>query len=101
MNEWKVRYWSIQPMNAAPNNTPVIEPMPPKITKTTTVIETCRAKFEGNTGPSFADDSTPATPEVLAPMAKAITLYLRPLMPSDRAAVSSSRMAAQDRPTFE
>ena len=42
----------------------MIEPMPPKMTSTTTVIETCSAKFDGKTGPSFADERTPATPDV-------------------------------------
>src|ERR1039457_3550042 len=101
MNEWKIRYWRIHPMKAAPIKTPVIEAMPPKMTRTSTKIETCSAKSEGKSDPNLTDDSTPATPEVDAPMAKAMTLYLRPLMPSDAAATSSSRTAAHVRPTFE
>src|ERR1039458_7191497 len=101
MNEWKIRYWRIQPMKVAPNSTPVIDPIPPNITSTTTKIETCKAKSDGKIEPSFADESTPATPEVLAPIAKAMTLYFRLLIPSDLAASSSSRMAAHERPTFE
>ena len=44
---------------------------------------------------------TPANPALAAPIAKAITLYLRGLMPIDSAATSSSRIAVHDRPTRE
>ena len=44
---------------------------------------------------------TPANPDVEAPMAKAMTLYFRALMPRESAATSSSRIAVQDRPTRE
>src|ERR1019366_8993205 len=101
MNEWNNKNCKSQPTTAEPIKTPVMEPIPPKITSTSTVIDTWSAKFEGNRIPCFTDDSTPATPEVDAPMAKAITLYFRPLIPSDAAATSSSRMAAQERPTLE
>src|SRR5664280_397112 len=101
MNEWNVRYWRIQFKSAAPTRTPPIEPIPPKMTSTRTVIETCRAKSEGKSDPSFAEERTPATPEVEAPIAKAMTLYFKLLIPSDEAATSSSLIAAHDRPTFE
>src|ERR1019366_9996243 len=101
MKEWKTRYCRIHPMNAAPTKTPEIDAIPPKMTRTSTVIETWRAKSEGKSEPSLADDRTPATPDVDAPMAKAMTLYFSPLIPSEEAATSSSRIAAHDRPTFE
>ena len=44
---------------------------------------------------------TPAKPAVEAPMAKAMTLYFKVLMPNESAATSSSRMAVHDRPTRE
>src|SRR5579863_2052360 len=101
MKEWKIRYCSSHPMKAAPTSTPEIEAMPPKMTRISTVMDSCTAKSDGKSEPNLAEDSTPATPEVDAPMAKAMTLYFRLLMPSEDAATSSSRIAAQDRPTLE
>ena len=41
----------------------------------------------------------PAKPPNIAPMAKAVSLVLVVLMPSERQAISSSRSASQARPT--
>ena len=40
----------------------------------------------------------PAKPANMAPQAKAVSLVLRVLMPSERQAISSSRSASQARP---
>ena len=41
----------------------------------------------------------PAKPPNIAPMAKAVSLVVVVLMPSERQAISSSRIASQARPT--
>ena len=76
---------------------PAIEPMPPKMTKTRMRIEVCTMKSLW----IWLAKNTPANPDVEAPMAKAMTLYLRALMPTESAATSSSRIAVHERPTRE
>ena len=49
--------------------------------------------------PWRAAKKQPAKPPNMAPMAKAVSLVLVVLMPSERQAISSSRSASQARPT--
>ena len=49
--------------------------------------------------PCRAAKNEPAKPANIAPIAKAVSLVLVVLMPSERQAISSSRSASQARPT--
>ena len=51
--------------------------------------------------PILLAKNTPASPDVEAPIANAISLYFSGLMPQASAATSSSRIAVQARPTRE
>ena len=53
----------------------------------------------GLTKPCRTAKNEPAKPPNMAPSAKAVSLVLVVLMPSERQAISSSRSASQARPT--
>src|SRR5688572_12545666 len=87
--------------SSAPRITPQTFPMPPRTTMATTMIDSTSTKLSGEMKPWIAENMPPATPPKLAPMAKASSFMLRVFMPIDRAAISSSRIASQARPTRE
>src|SRR5260221_473669 len=87
--------------SSAPRITPQMFPMPPSTTIETTMIDSTSTKLSGEMKPWIAENMPPARPPKLAPMAKARSLRLRVLMPMARAAISSSRIASQARPTRE
>ena len=76
-------------------------PMPPSTTIARIMIDSISEKLSGETKPCIAENTPPATPPKLAPMAKASSLRLRVLMPIALAAISSSRIACQARPMRE
>ena len=57
-----------------------------------------KVKDSGEMKASRAAKNEPAKPANIAPMAKAVSLVLVVLMPSERQAISSSRSASQARP---
>ena len=58
-----------------------------------------KVKDSGLMKPWRVAKNEPAKPPNIAPMAKAVSLVLVVLMPSERQAISSSRSASQARPT--
>ena len=64
----------------------------------TIMIDSCRLNDSGEMKPCRVAKKEPAMPPNIAPMAKAVSLVLRVLMPSERQAISSSRNASQARP---
>ena len=75
--------------------------MPPSTTIATIITDSIRLNDSGETKPWKAANMAPETPPKLAPMPKASSFMLRVLMPMALAAISSSRMAIQARPTRE
>ncbi len=63
------------------------------------VADSRKVKDSGEMKPCRAAKNEPAKPANIAPMAKAVSLVLVVLMPSERQAISSSRSASQARPT--
>src|SRR5262249_992336 len=78
--------------------TPIWLPMPPSTTIDRIVADSRKVKDSGEMKPCRAAKNEPAKPANIAPMAKAVSLVLVVLMPSDRQAISSSRKASQARP---
>src|SRR3954470_6199095 len=76
-------------------------PMPPSTTMASTITLSVRMKLSGLMKPWIAENMPPATPPNEAPIAKASSFMLRVLMPMERAASSSSRIASQARPMRE
>src|SRR5579885_741140 len=74
-------------------------PMPPSTTIDRIVADSRKVKDSGEMKPCRAAKNEPAKPANIAPMAKAVSLVLVVLMPSERQATSSSRSASQARPT--
>ncbi len=58
-----------------------------------------KVKDSGEMKPCLAAKKEPAKPASMAPTAKAVSLVLVVLIPSERQAISSSRNASQARPT--
>src|SRR6202521_251141 len=79
--------------------TPIWLPMPPNTTIDRMVADSRNVKDSGEMNPCRAAKNEPAKPANIAPMAKAVSLVLVVLMPSERQAISSSRNASQARPT--
>ena len=78
--------------------TPSRLPMPPSTTMATMTADSMKVKLSGEMNPCRAAKKEPAKPANIAPMAKAVSLVLVVLMPSERQAISSSRKASQARP---
>ena len=79
--------------------TPIWLPMPPSTTIERIVADSRNVNESGEMKPRRAAKNEPAKPANIAPMAKAVSLVLVVLMPSERQAISSSRSASQARPT--
>ena len=91
----------IMKITKAPTATPQTFPMPPRTTMARTVNDTSKRKRFGVTVWSLAAMKTPARPAVDAPSAKARSFVTMVLTPLAAAASSSSRIAAQARPSRE
>src|SRR5215468_6981436 len=78
--------------------TPSRLPMPPSTTMATITADSMKVKLSGEMNPCRAAKNDPAKPANIAPMAKAVSLVLVVLMPSERQAISSSRKASHARP---
>src|SRR5262249_14949428 len=78
--------------------TPSCEPMPPSTTIASTSADSEKVKDSGLMKPWRVAKNDPAMPPNMAPMAKAVSLVVVVLMPSERQAISSSRSASQARP---
>ena len=87
--------------SAAPAITPMMLPMPPKMTTTRMTIDTRIRKLDGNTEPTLLAKMAPLKEPRMAPTTKASSLTLTVLMPMASATVSSSRTAIQARPRRE
>ena len=72
--------------------------MPPSTTMATITADSMKVKLSGEMNPCRAAKNDPAKPANMAPMAKAVSLVLVVLMPSERQAISSSRKASHARP---
>ncbi len=86
-------------MTMAAIATPIWLPMPPSTTIDRMVADSRKVKDSGEMKPCRVAKNEPAKPANIAPMAKAVSLVLVVLMPSERQAISSSRSASQARPT--
>ena len=87
--------------SSAPSTTPATWPMPPSTTMHSTMIDSTDREALRADEALEAENSPPATPPKVAPMAKASSLMLRVLIPMACAAISSSRIATQARPMRE
>ena len=85
-------------MTAAPTIDPQTLPIPPSTTIDRMKIEVSSVKPSGLTKLTLLAWTTPATPAVDAPMAKAHSFILTVGTPMAAAASSSSRIATQARP---
>ena len=85
-------------MTTAAMATPIWLPMPPSTTMARMVADSMKVNDSGETKPCRAAKNAPAKPPNIAPIAKAVSLVLVVLMPSERQAISSSRSASQARP---
>src|SRR4030095_6258274 len=65
--------------------------MPPSTTMATMTADSMKVKLSGEMKPWRAAKNDPAKPANIAPMAKAVSLVLVVLMPSERQGSSSSR----------
>src|SRR5215468_1459815 len=93
------RMISVPPiMMTAAIATPIRLPMPPSTTMATITADSMKVKLSGEMNPCRAAKNDPAKPANIAPMAKAVSLVLVVLMPSERQAISSSRKASHARP---
>src|SRR5262249_31865659 len=93
------RMISVPPiMTTAAIATPIWLPMPPRTTIERIVADSRKVKDSGEIKPWRAAKNEPAKPANIAPMAKAVSLVLVVLMPSERQAISSSRKASHARP---
>jgi hypothetical protein len=79
--------------------TPIWLPRPPSTTIARIIADSMKVKLSGEMKPWRVAKKEPAKPPNMAPMAKAVSLVLVVLMPSERQAISSSRSASQARPT--
>ncbi len=86
-------------MTAAAIAMPVSDPIPPSTTMARMTADSRKTNDSGLTKPCRAAKKEPAKPPNMAPIAKAVSLVLVVLMPSERQAISSSRSASQARPT--
>ena len=86
-------------ITTAARATPIWLPMPPSTTMARMVADSMKVKDSGEMKPCRAAKNAPAKPPNMAPIAKAVSLVLVVLMPSERQAISSSRSASQARPT--
>ncbi len=94
------RMISVPPiMTMAAMATPIWLPMPPSTTIDRIVADSRKVNDSGEMKPCRAAKNEPAKPANIAPIAKAVSLVLVVLMPSERQAISSSRSASQARPT--
>ena len=99
LEEIELRKISVPPiMTMAAMATPIWLPMPPSTTIARMVADSMKVKDSGEMNPWRAAKNEPAKPANIAPMAKAVSLVLVVLMPSERQAISSSRNASQARP---
>src|SRR5215510_9797308 len=93
------RMISVPPiMMTAAIATPMRLPMPPSTTMATITADSMKVKLSGEMNPCRAAKNDPAKPANIAPVAKAVSLVLVVLMPSERQAISSSRRASHARP---
>ena len=73
--------------------------MPPSTTIASTSADSPKVKLSGLMKPCRVAKNAPAKPPNIAPIANAVSLVLVVLIPSERQAISSSRIASQARPT--
>ena len=85
-------------MRTAAIATPIRLPMPPSTTMATITADSMKVKLSGEIKPCRAAKKDPANPANIPPIAKAVSLVLVVLIPSERQAISSSRNASQARP---
>src|SRR4029450_3523960 len=78
--------------------TPIWLPMPPRTTMATTMALSMKVKDSGLMKPWRAAKNEPAKPPKPAPMAKAVSLVLVVVMPSDRQGISALRIASPPPP---
>ena len=71
--------------------TPTWLPRPPSTTIASTSADSWKVKDSGLMKPCRVAKNDPAKPPNMAPMAKAVSLVVTVLMPSERQAISSSR----------
>ena len=86
-------------ITSAATATPSCEPMPPSTTMARISADSPNTKNSGLMKPWRVAKNAPAKPPNIAPIANAVSLVLVVLMPSERQAISSSRIASQARPT--
>src|SRR5215813_10651953 len=72
--------------------------VPPIMITAAITADSMKVKLSGEMNPCRAAKNDPAKPANIAPMAKAVSLVLVVLMPSERQAISSSRKASHARP---
>ena len=103
-----MRYWSAAWSDSsatvrrvAATIDPVIEPMPPSTTITTTSIDFTKVNMRGVTSWILWTSSAPASPAKAAEMTKARTFQPTVSTPMASAATSSSRMARSALPCVE
>src|SRR5262249_1971725 len=90
---------SVPPMmTIAAIATPTLLPMPPSTTMARISADSPKFTDAGLMKPCRAVKNAPAIPPKKAPVAKAASLLLVVLMPSERHAISSSRSASHERP---
>src|SRR5882724_4228886 len=87
--------------NMAAMMTPMLFPMPPKMTITTSVMDCMKPNPLGVRNCFECAYNPPATPAKNAPTTNALTLYFVVLIPIASAATSSSRTAMNPRPYVE
>ena len=85
-------------MTMEASTTPIWLDMPPSTTIARIIADSRKLKLSGEMKPCLVAKNEPAKPPNMAPMAKAVSLVLVVLMPSERQAISSSRKASQARP---
>src|SRR4029078_11912878 len=82
----------------AASTTPIWLPMPPSTTMGRMMADSMKLKDSGLMKPCLVAKKEPSNPPNMAPVAKAVSLATVVLMPSERQAISSSRIASQARP---
>ena len=85
-------------MAMAASTTPIWLPMPPSTTMARIIADSMKVKDSGLMKPCRVAKKAPAKPPNIAPVANAESLEIVVLMPSERQAISSSRIASQARP---
>ena len=91
-------YSGIPISTTAATTTPIWLPMPPSTTIARMIADSRNVKLSGLMNPCRVAKNEPANPPNIAPMANAESFVLRGLMPRERQAISSSRIASHARP---